>query len=473
MKDIKDLSEIENNIIVRNDGFLEDKYTGLLYQKVSDTQAMALKSPLNGAFLIPNSDGTFHTDYDSTTYFLGKNNNVIPQIDPYNRGEIEVVDGKLISKFTGAEFTYDSNREAYIPHYIPDDSLEPAHIEGDFLVGDTSGRKFPIDSDGTILTPKEEFIREIQRRQAENLKKMEEDGTLEEWFSERSKLPVEKVEKTPLQLYLENIKSHPEDVTEKDLENLTTLMLKGELPEEVMAEIEKKFGKKDSINTSMEDFLSSISNEQELCDYLELNPNLSKQLHHLDSNYFGNIFSADKTANIKLEDNGERIKILISPTTDVPLSTEISILKNGSITVVKKYLEPLSVGNIAPGKTSILNARLNPNGSLAVLESNYQLTLQSPDNLSLSANASRRETLILPDGSIKQGETKEAHANCYLAHGEILEPISNRNQDPNANDEIYKNMTNLIHLGFSESYFRPKADTFVNNNNLEEKGPVL
>ncbi len=53
----------------------------------------------------------------------------------------------------GQAFAYDEEREKLIPQFVPDDTLESAHIEGDHLVGDTTGRKFPIDERGNVVLP--------------------------------------------------------------------------------------------------------------------------------------------------------------------------------------------------------------------------------------------------------------------------------------------------------------------------------
>lgn len=454
---MQNIREIEKEIIVRSDGLLENKYTGLLYQKISDTEVLPLISPRSGAFLLPNSDGTFHTDYDDATYIIGKNNNIIPQIDPYSRGELKNIDGRLISKYTGQEFTYDEAREAYIPHYIPDDSSEPAHIEGDFLVGDTTGRRFQIDQDGTILTPQEEYFREQKRQEAERFKQMEENGSLEEYFSKRT-VNIPKVEKTPLQLYLENIKNHPETVTNEDLENLTILMQKGELPEEVMKKIEEKYAINEEIKTSIKDFLKDISNEEELCTYLNKLgfPSLNLSLlHQLDNNFFWNLFQVDEKATIQIIKNESNIQINISTALNSPLSTEIILYRNGSISTTKFHHDPLLVNNIRTGLIENFQARRSDNGSLIVIEDTYQLKLHSKENLSMDANAERKEIIVLPDGTIKQGEPKKCSTLCFLSHQQYLEPISNTNDtNPIEMDEAYKKMAALRRLGFQEKYFQ-------------------
>lgn len=78
------------------------------------------------------------------------------------------IDGELLNPLNGLPVTkeedglYHSNDQTFIldeergnliPQFIPDDTLESAHIEGDHLVGDTTGRKFPIDERGNVVLP--------------------------------------------------------------------------------------------------------------------------------------------------------------------------------------------------------------------------------------------------------------------------------------------------------------------------------
>ncbi len=456
MNNMQLLSDLENVVTVRNDGLLENKYTGLLYQRISRNEVMPLTSPINGAYLIPNKDGTFHTDYDDITYLLGNNNNIIPQIDPYNRGELQNINGKLISKYTGAEFTYDENRSAYIPHYIPDDSNEPAHIEGEYLIGDNTGRKFLIDNDGTILTPQEEYFRERKKQETERFKQMEQDGTLEEHFSKSNK-HIPTVEKTPLQKYLEDIKKHPENVTENDLKNLAILMEQGELPDSIMQELEIKYSPKETIRTTIKDFLESISTEQTLSDYLinlGFPETVINSLHQINDNFFENQFHTDKNATIQIKSKEECISISISTTPSTPLSTEITLYRNGNISITKFYHEPLLVGKVRTGNSENFSARVDRHGNLIILESNYRLQLHSKEECSFQASAERRESILLSNGILKKGDKKNATAICYLSNEQDLEPISSTNEvDSIAMDNAYKQMATLRRLGFQESLF--------------------
>lgn len=112
----------------------------------SSMQPIEIKSPANGSTLIPQEDGTFYDQYNGTT------------------------------------FSFDSTRSAFIPHYIPDDSMEPARIDIDRIIGIESGRSFSIDRKGRILTPEEITNQRIQAQDLMRIKKMEEDGTIAKYL---------------------------------------------------------------------------------------------------------------------------------------------------------------------------------------------------------------------------------------------------------------------------------------------------
>ena len=77
---------------------------------------------------------------------------------------------------------FDQNKDAMIPLYVPDDTVEEAYIENEMLVGKETGRKFEIDSNGIVLTPEEIKFREIKQQETEKFQQMEEDGTIEDYL---------------------------------------------------------------------------------------------------------------------------------------------------------------------------------------------------------------------------------------------------------------------------------------------------
>ena len=94
----------------------------------------------------------------------------------------------FISDYTGETFTWDETRKAFIPNYVPDDELyEKGHIEGDYLVGNTTGKRYKISPRGEILTPsviernaKNEILyKKLLERTEAKKEKMKLEGDLE------------------------------------------------------------------------------------------------------------------------------------------------------------------------------------------------------------------------------------------------------------------------------------------------------
>ena len=91
-----------------------DEHTHLYYMYTDAEKLICLKSPTSNLPLSMNEDGT------------------------YSSGD-------------GATFVLD--KRGFIPTFMPDDTHEIAHIEGDYLVGNTTGRKYPIREDGRVIVP--------------------------------------------------------------------------------------------------------------------------------------------------------------------------------------------------------------------------------------------------------------------------------------------------------------------------------
>ena len=106
-----------------------------------------------GSKLEKQSNGTYFDPYEKI-YYVVVDEKPIPFISPETGGPLEIKpDGKLYSPYENGYFQFDINKKAFIPLFIPDITEEPAHLEGDFLVGNETGRKFYVDEKGSVHVP--------------------------------------------------------------------------------------------------------------------------------------------------------------------------------------------------------------------------------------------------------------------------------------------------------------------------------
>lgn len=91
----------------------KDSHSGVYVYQKADGTLMPLISPTSGMKLTINSDGTYSAN--------------------------------------GRKFILDDR--GIIPTFIPDDTLESAHVDGKYLVGNETGRRFPIRNDGKVIVP--------------------------------------------------------------------------------------------------------------------------------------------------------------------------------------------------------------------------------------------------------------------------------------------------------------------------------
>ena len=106
-----------------------------------------------GAKLEKQPNGTYFDPYENV-YYIVVDEKPIPLISPETGGPLEIKpDGKLYSPYENGYFQFDINKKVFIPLFIPDITEEPAHLEGDFLVGNETGRKFYIDNKGNVNVP--------------------------------------------------------------------------------------------------------------------------------------------------------------------------------------------------------------------------------------------------------------------------------------------------------------------------------
>lgn len=142
----------ESNLeITDKKNILYDKYGKIYYFKKDDNNLIALRSPGSGAALEKtNDEHIYHDGYSGLNVYLTDNGKMIPLINPMNGKKLTInPDGSYYDN--GHEFILDER--GVLPTFIPDDTLEPAHIEGDYIVGNETGRRFPIREDGKVIMP--------------------------------------------------------------------------------------------------------------------------------------------------------------------------------------------------------------------------------------------------------------------------------------------------------------------------------
>lgn len=121
-----------------------------------------------GTVLSPVKDNIYIDKHSNVEYIIN-NDKPIPLIDPITGSSLKYdSDGKLHSKGTDGTFTFDKTKDAFIPQYVPDRTSEKAHIEGDYLVGNETGREFPIDEYGTVIVPNNYRKLEEQQKTDDN-----------------------------------------------------------------------------------------------------------------------------------------------------------------------------------------------------------------------------------------------------------------------------------------------------------------
>lgn len=215
-----------------------DKYNKLYYYKNSEGRLIKMTSPMSGSPLNDNEDGTYTAD--------------------------------------GGKFFLDER--GIIPLYIPDDTMEDAHVEGNFLVGNITGRRFPIKEDGQIVMPvdfidipkdatseeikkyfedrKKRQLAETQEWIDETIKNDEESDrlVLEEYRDKVNKETAEEIERINNEFlqnnkidkrlydYLTSTKErveNGEEISQEDVDRLTYIMFNGTMPNDINIEKSK------------------------------------------------------------------------------------------------------------------------------------------------------------------------------------------------------------------------------------------
>lgn len=173
-----------------NDEPLQKDFNGLfkgrdndIYYELENSEVKPLITPVeipeSDTSLVKVQDNLFKSEQDGT-YFHIENENITPLKDPFNYGNlIPNKDGTYLSEATGKSFIYNSDKDAMIPLYVPDITGEPAHIEGNELVADKTGRRFEIANNGAIMTSgyiklkqdQEEALQRIEKEMNDEIQK--------------------------------------------------------------------------------------------------------------------------------------------------------------------------------------------------------------------------------------------------------------------------------------------------------------
>ncbi len=133
-----------------DDGYYHSDFSDQLYE-IYDGVPVALKDRASGDDLIINDQGNLTNLASGASYFRERSasSSLVELKDPISGGTLEMGDdGSYVSESTGQRFEFDENNSRFIPLYIPDDTLEGAHVEGNELVANETGRRFPIMNDG-------------------------------------------------------------------------------------------------------------------------------------------------------------------------------------------------------------------------------------------------------------------------------------------------------------------------------------
>jgi len=129
-----------------------DKSTGIYYIMNKNGGLIGLKSFHSGATLVPTEkENLFYDEHTHLYYMYTDAEKLICLKSPTSNLPLSMNEDGTYSSGDGATFVLDER--GFIPTFMPDDIHESAHIEGDYLVGNTTGRKYPIREDGRVIVP--------------------------------------------------------------------------------------------------------------------------------------------------------------------------------------------------------------------------------------------------------------------------------------------------------------------------------
>lgn len=142
-------------------------------------------SPFNGQPLAATVDPNVFADEIGNRFLVNPSGGLTTMVSPMSAGTLtRNADGTFLDEYTGGTFSYDEEKNAFIPHYIPDDTNEPATIKDGQLVGLETGRTFDIDQNGMIMTPEEMTFQRNQGRSLIRLEQMKADGTVDSYLDD-------------------------------------------------------------------------------------------------------------------------------------------------------------------------------------------------------------------------------------------------------------------------------------------------
>ena len=169
-------SPITNTELIRLKNGYYKSSDDMFYYRIVNGNIVALIDSNNGGPLIPNNDGTFTSLYSGNNNFHLINGEIVEFKDPNNGGPlIPNNDDTFTSFYSSEKFHFDSSKNIFIPLYIEIPELcdekalvngnymvgintgkkyiikEDAHVEGNYLVGNQTGRKFVIGDKGIVI----------------------------------------------------------------------------------------------------------------------------------------------------------------------------------------------------------------------------------------------------------------------------------------------------------------------------------
>ena len=128
-------------------------------------------------------EGIFEDPFYKTKFVAGSSGRMVELSSPTSGGQlVRSEDGSYTDPYMGGKFMFDAEKEAFIPLFLPDDSMEPARIEGNNLVGITSGTTYVIDNNGKVLTPEELSFQRNKAMDEVKLAQINDDGGIDEYF---------------------------------------------------------------------------------------------------------------------------------------------------------------------------------------------------------------------------------------------------------------------------------------------------